>query len=115
MSATDDLRRMLDERGVEWSDNSDENVTHTTWDGLNCWFNEYPDGWTSWGMAKHGTPEQAIAATLGRTCYCTTEESAWCFVCSECGKSFPRSDLHYAYNHGEINYCPNCGAKVVER
>lgn len=48
-----------------------------------------------------------------RTCRSTTDDSAWCFVCSECGKSFPRSKLHLAHNHGEINYCPNCGAKVV--
>lgn len=48
-----------------------------------------------------------------RTCRCTTDDNAWCFACSECGKTFPRSDLHYAHNHGEINYCPNCGAKVV--
>lgn len=49
-----------------------------------------------------------------RTCKCTTDDSAWCFVCSECGKSFPRHKLYLAYNHGEINYCPNCGAKVVD-
>ena len=49
-----------------------------------------------------------------RTCKCTTDDSAWCFVCSECGKSFPQSKLHLAHNHGEINYCPNCGAKVAD-
>ena len=49
-----------------------------------------------------------------RTCRSTTDDSAWCFVCSECGKSFPRRQLHLAHNHGEINYCPNCGARVVE-
>lgn len=48
-----------------------------------------------------------------RTCKSTTDDSAWCFVCSECGKSFPRNKLHLAHNHGEINYCPNCGARVV--
>ena len=65
MTATEELRRLLDERGVEWRDSSDENVLHTTWNGMNCWFNEFPDGWTAWGMAMRGTPEQAIAATLG--------------------------------------------------
>ena len=48
-----------------------------------------------------------------RTCKSTTDDSAWCFKCSECGKSFPRNKLHLAHNHGEINYCPNCGARVV--
>ena len=56
---------MLDERGVEWSDSSDENVLHTTWNAMRCWFTEYPDGWTGWGMAMSGSPEQAIEATLG--------------------------------------------------
>ena len=59
MTATDELRRLLDERGVEWGDSSDENVLHTTWNGMNCWFNEFSDGWTAWGMAMGGTPEQA--------------------------------------------------------
>lgn len=61
---------------------------------------------------------QAIADELNsraeRTCKSTTDDNAWCFACSECGKSFPRSKLHLAHNHGEINYCPNCGARVKE-
>lgn len=64
-TATERLRELLDARGVEWSDSSDENLRHTTWNDMNCWFNEFPDGWTAWGMAMRGTPEQAIAATLG--------------------------------------------------
>ena len=47
-----------------------------------------------------------------RTCQCATDDAAWCFACSECGKSFPRNELHLAHNHGEINYCPNCGRRV---
>ena len=63
------------------------------------------------------TENEAIEAwntRAERMCICTTDDSAWCFVCSECGKSFPRNKLHLAHNHGEINYCPNCGAKVVD-
>ena len=111
MSATEELRRMLDERGVEWRDSSDKNVLHTTWNAMNCWFNEFPDGWTSWGMAMRGTPEQAIEATIGRTCrmlpgrpyYDMGEEG---YTCSECG-SWAKLDW-------VARYCPNCGAKVVE-
>ena len=84
------------------------------------------DGFTSIGclncnpfygvMIQRNTEAEAIAAwntRAERTCRSTTDDSAWCFVCSECGKSFPRNKLHLAHNHGEINYCPNCGAKVV--
>ena len=60
----------------------------------------------------HQIIEDAAKAGVG-TCHCTTPDDAWCFSCSSCGKSFPRNELHMAYNHGEINYCPNCGAKVV--
>lgn len=64
MSATDELRRLLDERGVKWSDASDDDIQHTTWNTGSCWFSEFNDGWTGWGMSMGGTPEQAIAATL---------------------------------------------------
>ena len=123
-SSTEILRKLLDERGIE---HDDEIETFT-----DSW---KPTNWTRWRCAdgkyatyhhceqldlkrlvKYGcTPEQAIAATLGRgTCHSTTDDSAWCFACSECGKTFPRNDLHLAHNHGEINYCPNCG-RTVER
>ena len=116
MSATEELRRMLDERGVEWWDSSDDNVLHTTWNDMNCWFNEFPDGWTAWGMAKRGTPEQAIAATLGRgTCHATSNPPVpkhWT-GCSNCG-----SVWDFFYNicgyMGPPNFCPKCGAKVVD-
>ena len=64
MTATDELRRLLDERGVEWEDDSEEWIKHTSWNDANCWFNEYPDGLTAWGMINRGTPVQAINATL---------------------------------------------------
>ena len=72
MSATTDLRAMLDERGVEW----DELVGHpvvvgTEWhdrDGYPCTALEHaddvPDGMLS--VQANLTPEQAIEATLGR-------------------------------------------------
>lgn len=107
MKATEELRRMLDERGVEWQDGSDENVLHTTWNDMNCWFNEFPDGWTAWGMAKRGTPEQAIAATLGSgTTTMTTDAGSqnW-YSCDACDAD--------GYAAAVPNYCPNCGAKVV--
>ena len=62
---------------------------------------------------------QAIADDLNaerhvETCRSTTPDNAWCFSCSSCGRSFPRNELLKAHNYGEINYCPNCGAKVIQ-
>lgn len=122
MSVTDELRRMLDERGVEWSDSSDENVLHTTWGNMNCWFNEFHDGWMSWGMAMGGTPEQAIEATLGAGT-CRNELDEGHFGCSMCGchvRSLPFGSTYvsdgkrwYSTEKRTLNYCPHCGAKVV--
>lgn len=107
---------MLDERGVEWRDSSDENVIHTTWSDMNCWFNEFPDGWTAWGMAKRGTPEQAIAATLGAgTCRMERIEDekrilhGW-MECSECGPAYPPAAEGI---QDAVKFCPFCGRKVV--
>lgn len=116
MSATDELRRMLDGRGVEWSDASDKDVLHTTWNNLNCWFNEFPDGWTAWGMSMRGTPEQAIVATLGGGECEMRADGSHCmngvefYECRSCGE--------YACVPTETgkseppNFCPNCGRRV---
>ena len=119
MSATDELRRLLDERGVKWGDFSDEKCKHTDWNNLSCWFTEYPDGWTSWGMTKRGTPEQAIAATLGRgTCHIEERNGdLYCDVCgNEVGSFDPTSELFISGNAIELwEFCPRCGAKVVDK
>ena len=110
MTATDRLRAMLDERGVEWTavskdvtmDNQTYCYPHT--------FTEFQDGL----MVTNLTPEQAIAATLGAgTCWMIYDEEASgdelypteAYHCSECGK--------WVYA-GKPNYCPSCGARVVD-
>ena len=79
MSATDELRRLLDERGVEYFTDDDERAydepARTTWDFVLCGYEmtvtvtEFVDidGKTYLEMDFHHafTPEQAIAATLG--------------------------------------------------
>lgn len=114
MNATDELRALLDERGVEWTDGG------------------YPStatGWCANGVVWHGllrdgtielvamlTPEQTIAATLGsgecRMDYLCDGylyfKSYWCRECDE----------RFAYRligHDDAlpKYCPNCGRKVV--
>ena len=105
MTATDELRRLLDERGVEHYDGTKS----TLW-GYDS-YNEvtgiyrYSADETSEGYMHvrlwHATPEQAVEATLGRgTCHVAAFGS-----CSECGA---RLDGIYQ------RYCPNCGAKVIE-
>ena len=67
MTATDELRRMLDERGVEHTDAEDGHTQHTFWLGGD---HEIAACNSGKRLAVYNlTPEQAIAATLGRgTC-----------------------------------------------
>lgn len=119
MSATDELRRMLTDAGVEYR-----------WDsGTVTW---YIDGvmYNAWGFDNERltmsvcylTPAQAIAATVGdtdatptrqdgvETCHVMTigefngEGTEYYDVCSNCG---------YEFDDDPLNYCPNCGRRVV--
>ena len=73
MSATDELRRLLDERGVKWGDTGAR--VYDMYNNPHAYRTEYElsDGrWTTATEALSGTlnvnnltPEQAIAATLG--------------------------------------------------
>ena len=119
MSATDELRRMLDERGVEWKGYKPNPWTDTTaWDidasdprrEVEAGFIEFDTGVTLLRF-WNATPEQAIDATLGAgTCrrirghrsYRT--QGGYRIECSECG--YGLADRRY-------RYCPNCGRKVV--
>ena len=60
MTATDELRRMLDERGVEYTTKDDMGATETSWNGYTAY--QLTPGSK---LIMHHTPEQAIAATLG--------------------------------------------------
>ena len=107
MTATDELRRMLDERGVEWSGIGDHTVL---WCRRDAKYANYDAQASDWGdklmLSWACTTEQAIEATLGRgTCHNT--QSDFDFMCSECGK---------CVDNGRVlgfNYCPRCGRRVV--
>lgn len=102
-SATDELRRLLDERGVEHVDAEDGHTQHTWWsDGDH----EIAASNSGERLAVYNlTPEQAIDATLGRgTCHRKWSKDGYAF-CSECGYNITGPWAHY---------CPNCGARVVE-
>lgn len=114
---TEDLRRMLDERGVEYVANDYKSVKETCWSymgELDAVFAEFGDGETCF-VCDTGcfTPEQAIAVTLGRgECHKVRvhEEIEDEMHCSECGRF-----LGFAGDIGAFpyNFCPNCGRKVV--
>lgn len=113
MSATEELRRLLDERGVNWTSFRDR-ASVTVWmePAGAVRADEYDGGLLL--IERVMTPEQAIAATLGRgTCrkvrvHDSIEDE---MHCSECGRF-----LGFAGDIGAppYNYCPNCGRKVVE-
>ena len=117
MTATDKLRRMLDERGVEW------------WKASPCktkWHSPVLGGpvavreWNGKMVLDAGyvnvTPEQAVAATLGNgECEIETTEN-WLPAeryhrCKHCGAFFAVMNAS-----GDIQpcVCPNCG-KAVKR
>lgn len=116
MTATEELRRLLDERGVEWYEPTMK--PNTTWfpdaRGVNCRVKPWGD--TLCVKRYCLTPAQAIAATLERgTCH--IEMLGVDYQCSECGEvvgtSDPTSELHVDGNFIELwHYCPYCGREV---
>jgi len=64
MTATEELRRMLDERGVEWRGGL-PTETMVEADGLDLLYVALPDGRVRAFIRNYLTPEQAIEATLG--------------------------------------------------
>ena len=58
------------------------------------------------------TPAEAIAAwnaRADRTCYDASVDSSAQFYCSAC-----ECTVDVPLLWGAVNYCPNCGAKVIE-
>lgn len=127
MTATEELRRMLDERGVKWFETA---PLKTEWNGTGILsdigfqaIGELPPAPQYLLLdADHlFTPEQAIAATLGAgTCEADETETIACrcysdphgkavyhihvMECTECGHT-------YEHVNGDYEYCPRCGRK----
>ena len=123
MSATDELRRLLDERGVRWSTRTEEvtGIEHVMWasgDHGQWDYNiEFGTTWLS-GFGDDLTPQQAIDATLGRgECHMELPDLRGpaytdVYVCSECG-----GEVMVGTVMGESDvpkWCPWCGRKVVD-
>ena len=127
--ATERLRSLLDERGVEWEEcrvpTLRSELAATFWydrDGNPCsaveGADDVPDGMLS--VQANLTPEQAIEATLGRGECRDIEDSGTDFCCSACGARLyiDTGDTYTmiaADEHTIIkrpNFCPNCGRAV---
>ena len=121
-SATDVLRRLLDERGVEHYDGCENTLwgyeqTSESTGTYRYSADEISDGFVNVWL-HHRTPEQAIAATLGPgTCVPVLDSERDNqtylkprFVCSECGCQLTESRLGKVWQ----NYCPNCGRRVEQ-
>lgn len=120
MTATDELRRMLDERGVEWErGRTAETIVMEPFDVL---YGERLDGRMRIYFRSYLFPEQAIEATLGRgTCHIVKTWSdsdyvdGWRYRCSECMCFIPviERDPETGDVISAANFCPNCGRRVV--
>ena len=101
MSATDEMRRLLDERGVEWTyaDGTVSFADNGRW--YHAW--AYSDGAMCVSMG-YLTPEQAIAATLGNGT-CEPVEKDGVMRCPNC--DYPLGIMSVPV------YCAGCGAKVI--
>ena len=117
MSATEELRRLLDERGAEW-DYGITGATTTRFDvnGVDLTFTPMRDGLVCSTIL---TPEQAIAATMGRgKCRDLAETPDYRdkteFKCSECGYEYSAVG-GFGCDYGDepdFRFCPNCGRRV---
>lgn len=115
MNPTERLRALLDERGVEWKEYGYEN--HTWWSGGENvgWHAENRPSVRGLYVKIEAvlTPEQAIAATLGRgecTFKWSLADNGWAdYTCSECGFT-ENTDIHVSLGW---KFCPNCGRTVV--
>lgn len=119
MTATDELRRMLDERGVEWMPSvwSAKDETFYKVGEVGFLATELSSGRMKVSVEGYPTPEQAIEATLGRgTCHDVGK--GWMWRCSECKcrLDIDRDYLPTMWVDGMADvprFCPNCGRRVV--
>ena len=115
-TATEVLRRLLDERGVEWEGGE----RSLRWrDRYGVMMQAFPLASGELGMGVWScTPEQAIAATLGATdarptqaessgtCHEIEDEDTGFIVCSECGAVHDESYT--------ACYCWCCGRRIEQ-
>lgn len=113
MTATDNLRRILDERGVEYTQTIvTKDILFTIVTSKEHYFILMRDndaGIEMW--SQYFTPEQAVEAALGRgTCH-MERDNAWSsdydWHCTECGE-------HVSTCNKPPRFCPSCGRVVTD-
>lgn len=121
MSATERLRALLDERGVEWMPSvfdPQHETFYSVENGVGFIVTEFPEiQRMSLACDMRITPEQAIDATLGPgTCMAVSmrerDKRPYLhdeLVCSKCG-----CQLAHEFGHVWQHYCPNCGREVTD-
>ena len=129
MTTTDELRQLLDERGVEWrraphySSKSVDNETIFAGNGIEWYAREYDDDYVELRTLRFlVTPSQAVDATVGReTCHPLVEwkrlsqQQEYRFWTCDCGEGLGKDerDSFFGTRRAKLpNYCPNCGARI---
>lgn len=114
-SSTQILRRLLDERGVEWWNETDPKPQGVTMAHVDEQLIEYHEnvngsiGYHVYNMHDL-TPAQAVEATLGRGT--TTRHGKFR---TKYGRSAPCCECcGYGIGDARWHYCPSCGAEVVD-
>ena len=111
MTATDELRRLLDGRGVVHVDYCGETAVRPD-GGYEIRYYRRPEPNLVDAAIIAATPAQAVEATLGRgTCKLVPtrdkpRSKAPTLTCSECG--WWTDEIGKAWN-----YCPSCGRRVI--
>ena len=106
-SATETLRVLLDERGVEHYDGTECTLWLKDEQGYRASADELSDGRISLHLWCT-TPQQAVDATLGRGECHDTSKYVNHFTCSVCGE-----EMDFITEHGGPHYCPYCGRRVI--
>lgn len=127
MSATDELRKLLEERGVTWSNvdnNGDVSDYYTEWysddDEIRMTAKEY--SWSCGNLSVTAwselSPCQAAAMIdLRGTCKWELVHSGTLYdkwQCSCCGYEFVEPRTDQGYTEMEPNFCPNCGREIEQ-
>lgn len=112
MSVTNELRKLLDQRGVSWMPsvwNPHHETYYQTDNGIGVVASEI-NGKITVRLESRITPEQVVDATVGSV---TTRNGK---TRKRYGRDVPLCECcGYAIGDERYNFCPSCGARVISR